>query len=225
VIRLLHASATVCLIVLAICAWQITETITKTAASVRELAAESQQRIKDTSQNANALLIQLGLTADNVRRASEKNEQYTEQAMRILRKTETTVETLNTALVHLDYNVNAMVQKAELSLADSEQVMRAAAQAIDDTNNNLQPVLDNAAKDMELLGYFIQDANRAIDDVNKTTEAFADVAPRIAANVEKMSADGTIVTGNIAEVSKPKGFLRRFLPGIAVSAIGWLVFK
>jgi len=55
-----------------------------TAVKTQEVLTEAQRRIKDTSQNANAILIQVGLAADEWRRASESSKSYNQKVTKIL---------------------------------------------------------------------------------------------------------------------------------------------
>lgn len=70
----------VLLLVMASCVLEIG----KLAYDVRDLVQETKKREQDVASNTNALLIQLGLAADNVRRASEQERQVSAKTISIL---------------------------------------------------------------------------------------------------------------------------------------------
>lgn len=58
------------------------------ASAVGATTAETQHRVVDTSQNINALLVQMGLAADNIRRASDRQSVVTNKTLAILDHTD-----------------------------------------------------------------------------------------------------------------------------------------
>lgn len=85
------------------------DTITANAAIAQtiDLQKNLNRRITDTSQNLNAILIQSGLVADEVRRASLKQQQYWDN---IGRDTDGFMRNMNTGAIALQSNMNDLHQ-------------------------------------------------------------------------------------------------------------------
>jgi hypothetical protein len=81
-------------------------------ASADRLIHESQRRIAQTSANANAVLIQLGLAASEWRRASERQQEYAAGVLAILKRTETTLSAVEEAA----RGANAATESTAVSL-------------------------------------------------------------------------------------------------------------
>ena len=179
--------------------------------ALNSLIEESQQRLIDTSQNTNAILIQIGLAADNARRASEAQESYQTHLETILTKVETSVESLNATIVRTDYNLNTeLLPQAVRSLKETEIATAAVTATVQQIGAEIAPVL--------------QAATGLLEDPNIKASI---------ANIEASSKNAVGITAETVEIAKNMNLTTQHIekavdkatkPGsLAVKAGSWLL--
>ena len=164
----------------------------RAAQQIAELAPEVKRRVTDTAQNLNAVLIQVGLTADEGRRASAEQRAYW---AKISAETVTLLADADKILKSADTNQ----QRAFDDLHGISGETQSTIQAI-------RPIFE------ELRGT-IQLANRQIDnpDYARAAKALADSAEHIngiADNGEKISA---IAEKKFQQMTKPASLAKTVL--------------
>lgn len=164
--------------------------------------AEAQQRLAHTSQNANGVLIQLGLAADQWARASREQRAYwrrtaaeTEAAMRKLRQAAGRVN--QELLPQLAASLQASDRRLDLLTGEAVFALRQTA-------DNLEPALEELARA----------AGGAADRMNDPALAETFAQTRIAAaNLAASSAHVEQATADVARAvrraTRPMGWLRR----------------
>jgi len=156
------------LLSLSVLCWEATGLVRES----RALVSESQKRVSDTSSNLNALLIQMGLTADNLRRSSESWEAASQEQRVYFGK----------ATKKMEY----VLSEAEQTLIDVRtQTLPRINSAIEANDLRTQVVLDETAT-------AIREMQPAIEHLSLAAENAAKVAgdpniPATLAHVEKTS--------------------------------------
>lgn len=110
----------------------------------RSAVAEARVRLVHTSQNANGVLIQLGLAADQWAGASREQRIYWR---RTAAETEATIRELRLAAERIQQELLPQLAAAlESSDRRMERLTGEAAGSLRETTENLQPVLENLAR-------------------------------------------------------------------------------
>lgn len=161
-------------------AWQVRSTglkLNATIDQVEQTTAETHKRIADTSSNVNALLIQLGLTADEARRAAIEQRAYWDKAgaetVRALGKTNDVLDQANRTLSSVDESQRRIADQTIAALSSLPASVQAATGA-----------MNQAAADLRSANTILQDPNipQTLAHLNSTashldsTSASIDVA-------------------------------------------------
>lgn len=102
-----------------------------THADIARLTGQAQRTIAGTSANVNALVIQLGLAADNLRRASERQEEYHARGLRVFDNLSAAiVQVQGKTLPALDLVASSTSSAIAANSAESVKALQAATSAI-----------------------------------------------------------------------------------------------
>jgi uncharacterized membrane protein YdfJ with MMPL/SSD domain len=166
-----------------------------TAQDTRKLVAEAQVRLKDTSQNLNAILLQTGLAADEARRASVEQRQYLDtiakKTIDVLTQTQSTIAQLGDTTQKVGGDVHTM-SEATVTAVDS-----------------LPSLLEQANKTLQATEKVIADPNipRTFENVNKVSESLAVTADNVAKTSDHIEK-------KVAQLVKPASFMKRIVMSI-----------
>lgn len=160
-------------------------------ADTRVFVAETQRRLVDTSQNTNAVLLQVGLAADNVRRASESQKQVTKKTLAILSSTDALIRQVAS-------NTQDITDHADTTLDAANQVLG----HLDETSVALTHTVRSAdvlitdPKLTEILGH-----------INDTTAQANIAVANVAATTKKVDV-------YVERITKPASLLQRVFMGL-----------
>ena len=149
-----------------------------------KLEVEAQRRLVDTSQNTNALLIQLGLTADELRRAAQTQTRYWDETGK---KTAEIATELQGASTQLNKEI---LPRTEVLLADSDAELLGVG-------SRAQGVLLSSDKAIAELQDFSAQAVAVVSDpsLKQTETEFARAATATADSAENVRK----ATGDLAQ--------------------------
>lgn len=164
------------------------DTTTVTMQSLQQLAQQSQVRVVGTSQNLNASLIQLGLTLDNVRRASESQDQVARKTLAILDNTNEVLLQAHSTLEHIDSESTA-------------------------TLGTLRGSLDSATLAIDSSRETIQHIDKVVSDptIPKTLESVNTSAANVAKATTELSATSETIHQKVEQLAKPVSLMKQIL--------------
>jgi ABC-type transporter Mla subunit MlaD len=150
---------------------------------VDALAVEANTRLVGTSQNVNALLIQLGLTADNLRRASESERQVSKKTLSILDNTN---------------RLLAQTQK------NSTEITLHTVQTMDD----IRPVLDQLTTTTKEVNKLVADDNipQILQNLNETSK-------QVVVTSQHLNKTSENVDKFVAKATKPASVAKQIFKG------------
>lgn len=94
------------ILALLLCLIELAGVVNRMLKHVDQLTVEANTRMVGTSQNVNALLIQLGLTADNVRRASMSEQQVSKKTLALLDHTDGLISSTQANVTQITQHAN-----------------------------------------------------------------------------------------------------------------------
>src|SRR3990167_1767749 len=190
-------TASVCVLTAALL-WVFVGALTWAAVEGALLLRESRNRVVDTSTNLNAVLLQTGIAADNVRRASEKWEAASDEQQKywrdISKEKREPVKELRVAMKRTDKNLNdwllpelsAAIVKNSGDLSALAATTNIAIQRIEPQVNNLLTTTSDAAN---AAGKLFADPNipRSLENIEQSTENINKTTAHIEKRVEQMT--------------------------------------
>lgn len=153
---------------------------------VDSLVAESKVRMVGTSQNLNAVLIQVGLVADNVRRASESQDKVSKKTLALL-------DNANELLAH--------------TKANEDQITLHTVQTMD----GVKPVLDQLAVTATEVNTLVADQNvpQILTNLNDTSKQVTATMEQATATMENVTKTSAAVQGYVQNAVKPPSRAKR----------------
>lgn len=134
-------------ILFAVLTFQVRETGRKVNTAldqVTQTTVEARRRIADTSQNLNAILVQTGLAADEMRRAATDQKSYWDQAgkqtVSALQKTNNVLDEAQRTLYSLNNSQQQIANATVRSLAGAPAAIEASTDAMKQAATDLQTV-------------------------------------------------------------------------------------
>lgn len=157
-----------------------------TLMGVDSLVAESKVRMVGTSQNLNAVLIQVGLVADNVRRASESQDKVSKKTLALL-------DNANELLAH--------------TKANEDQITLHTVQTMD----GVKPVLDQLAVTATEVNTLVADQNvpQILTNLNDTSKQVTATMEQATATMENVTKTSAAVQGYVQNAVKPPSRAKR----------------
>lgn len=141
-----------------------------TVAESHILLSNADQRISDTSQNLNAVLIQWGLASDELRRASIEQRTYlratSKQAVELMKHANQVVATLDVTAQHLNANQDKVAEKLSVALDKIPPTLESSQRLMDTTTSAVQ-IAGNRLDDPHL-AHTIAEADEAMGHVDVT---------------------------------------------------------
>jgi hypothetical protein len=206
--------------------------VVRVTAAIDSFTDEATRRMIDTSKNTNALLIQMGLVADNVRRASEAQETYVKgsqailkQTVAVLQQTEKTLyaaqeaaTTVNIVTAETGKNINE--QTLPTLQRDLNKATADLGQTLQTANNTLKSI-DKMATNADLTQTFTN-INFATTELMQMSREIAKATPELAENSVIITANVAEITKNVATYTKPKGFIKGTVIPMFISGIRYI---
>jgi len=199
---LLLLSAAFCLIALGVFFTEASKAARGAQALVKsstDLVVETQRRVKDTSQNLNAILLQVGIVASRLQEASEAQKQVSKKTLDILN--------------HAD---NLLTQTA----ADETTITAHSVQTLD----AVQPALVDLDKSIQGLNHIINDEHitQTLANLQKTSDQVAITATNVAKTTDHVEK---VADHYEKEVMKPVSLGKRIFGYVVIGLKALTIFK
>jgi ABC-type transporter Mla subunit MlaD len=164
----MYTAAAFCLFAAGILLLQMQEAARKMDQAISQgsqVVGEAQRRLVDTSQNLNALLIQLGLTSDELRRAAVEQRVYWNKAGA---ETVSALQRTNDVLRQVEETTHS-VDESQKSISTATVT---ALQALPQAAQASTAAMQQAARDLETLDKILADQNipATLLHVNRTAD-------------------------------------------------------
>ncbi len=206
VVSLSFASLCVLLIIVGVSVWRMKNAMVTTTEHATLLIDQSNIKLVDTARNTNAVLIQFGLVAENIRRASESQQVYIQRSLRLLDDTQGLLNSAQRAIEHTSDSMNLTVLTVNDTVKTTDQRIQQTLSAANVSLNQARALLT----DPKLA--------EAIANINITTGTLAKAAPSLAENIQvdsQNAKDATEhageITLNVEKATRPKGLFRRLM--------------
>src|SRR3990172_2506660 len=162
------------------------------------LLRESRRRLVDTSTNLNAVLLQTGIAADNVRRASEKWEAASDEQQKywrdISKETREAVKELRASVKRTDTNLNdrLLPEMTRFLQANDQRLAGLTNETIvslQDTTTRLNALLDSTTSAADSAKNLFADPNipKSLENIEQSTENINKTTAHIEKKVEQMT--------------------------------------
>lgn len=152
---------------------------------------EAQRRVVDTSQNLNGLIIQLGLTSDQIHQAAIEQRKLTAETTR---KTNEALDRANTLIANLDSNINEKLlpeaTRTVSKLSGSADGLTKLAADVSATVKALEPTLENLAVASKGAADRMNDPSlqKTLENIERGTKGLAESSE----NLSAMTADARV---------------------------------
>lgn len=161
------------------------------AADTRILVVETQKRLVSTDQNINALLLQLGLVADNVRRATDAQKSATTQTLAILLHTDRLLTDAQKSVDQITTHSVRAMDDLKAPLADLDTTLRSLNTVVAD--QNIPKALANLEETSRQTSIAAAHVEQTTDDVSKIAHHYEQEIIKPASLVKRLS--GYVLTG------------------------------
>lgn len=155
-----------------------------TLSSLQQTSKELRTDLHNTSQNANAILLQIGIASDEVRRASYEQRAYWRKTAK---QTDATVASLHHLIEHTDSELNGSVFPATES-------------ALYDIGTNVSTAASAAATSLRTGNTALVDADEAI---RRITPSLADSSKNLADTSAHLAATTADIQGAVHKATRP----------------------
>lgn len=143
---------------------------TKAVGDSRVLIAETQKRLVYTDQNVNAMLVQLGLVADNVRRATDAQKEATAKELQILQHTDDLLTQTQANVALLTSHTTATIDSFQVPLARMDQTLQDLNKVVAD--GNITQTLANVQETSKQTAIAAAHIAQTSDDVRKVADHY-----------------------------------------------------
>jgi DNA repair ATPase RecN len=141
------------------------------AAEWRSAAVNANKRVSDTAQNANALLVQLGLASDEVRRAAIEQRRSLRRTDRqvagLMASADQAVRDLDGTINGLNQSQAAIAGKTVEALDEIRPALESSERLMDTTTSAVQ-IVGNRLDDPHV-SHLVGQADEAVTNANKST--------------------------------------------------------